>query len=1565
MASPVRNVASRYLDSLPESSPARAPLAQANNFNIRPAKKGKAHKLDSPDLDDLARQMNIDTPAKTAGFPRARLDTPSATVSSFQTSPSPRLGTPTAGRTEPRKLADLNVPIEPLSASKTRTLADSKAYEYLCRIQAIKNWLQAVLGEPIPQTAPQLISHIQNGIYLAKLANILLPGKKPVYTQDARLEFRHTENINRFFRLLKYLDIPDVFHFELTDLYDAKDVPKVWFCLHAISYKINTLNPAYPPMENLVGALDFDAAEIRAASRSLLGHQLPNFSSADNVNVGSPGTSSYMNKALSVSPTKLPKPASRAASPGAKPRLPETENPFLEPASIIPDPASKFSLGGMRIPDLTVKSIDSKPALTASPKSSMPTLLSSVGQLSQYYTPELDLHMTNILKLQALCKGSILRYHMFVRKIMVKSYDTELTTFFSIIRGNMVRSKTVHRHRGDLLAYENDISRLQAIARLRMAQKRLNTVIDCAGGDSVRHLHHIARGFLVRHDIREKIHTLLRYEEQITGLQCRIRARPIYDRASTFLQHRSLIEPSIVQVQSLARRSLFIRLQNESVTSHLKHDDAIIELQGLARGAFVRSKVAKCLGVLSEQICSLGELQSIARGAITRTRLCNNVLITLIGEDVKMSELFAKARGNAVREDIRHKKFVLQIKEEDKIVSLQSGFRGILARFNQSVDMEDIYDNVDSIIRLQTTIRGKIVRLKRASFDHYYAIHADKVVKAQAILRSKYTKDAYKAFIMMKNPPLGVVRKFAYLLSDSGTDFEEEIELTRLKDEILERSKGNEDLEAQIENLDIKLSLLDKNKISIEEFMKHNKNFKTYKPLVHNAGARKNLDKLKKSVRKRIELYLSMFYFLQTNPAYWSRFYETMSPSDFNELLKNVHSLVAQLFSLPRITVNSHSREEFFFVKLVSALMKTDIERDSRNVADITKIKSTFWISFLLDFNNQTSQRTHLKRQFGKAVEKILDDDETTFEPNPSKIHELIRAREINVYGKSEKPREVSPQIAIQNHEVSSQFVKNLTDLRDATSDFMDILRRGIPSLPIHMRVLAKTAYKLSRAQFPEHNEQQYLSVAGVVIIKHYISNIMQCPANFGYSTRDPISSAGIYPEKGCDNLKYLSRVLLQVFSMKAFSDNFMKPLNDFVLSYVDSTMALIREIIDVRDLEVEYEMNDYDDLVVHDRPQLTMKVSDMIAIEKLVSRHLDIVVPGLDDQLYAILSELNDLVDSADDFVTLTEMGDFTLTLSPASQEASMADSKIKNLMAQAKRCLLYIIRVQDGDDLLELFVRGIKPNHETKFRQIIDTEISEASEAGRGSRGNSFPYSRSPLGDLSSVNYVTLKKMALKVILQLESLKVVTRKNSFQELLNQVVLDIKTKDSRRKSRKTQLLVASQTVSKLLEKEVFLRKQLNDYIKHIDKVLLDLQRRPKDKKIFNIIPVFSKQYFYHRQLKKNNRLPKFGSYKYSAKKLMDQGVVNNIGGTLYKRTASSSKVEFMFSCHKAGVFVIEAANGTVNIPGACNTITLDKVLDHQYEHKQLWVMFDGMVTFDTENLATLIFKHFYDIKNE
>lgn len=67
-----------------------------------------------------------------------------------------------------------------------------------------------------------------------------------------------------------------------------------------------------------------------------------------------------------------------------------------------------------------------------------------------------------------------------------------------------------------------------------------------------------------------------------------------------------------------------------------------------------------------------------------------------------------------------------------------------------------------------------------------------------------------------ENPPLTVIRKFVYLLDQSDLDFQEELEVARLRGEVVTKIRGNQQLEKDLNLMDIKIGLLVKNRITLE-----------------------------------------------------------------------------------------------------------------------------------------------------------------------------------------------------------------------------------------------------------------------------------------------------------------------------------------------------------------------------------------------------------------------------------------------------------------------------------------------------------------------------------------------------------------------------------------------------------------------------------------------------------------------------------------------------------------------------------------------------------------------------
>ncbi|XP_031167191.1 ras GTPase-activating-like protein IQGAP3 isoform X2 [Sander lucioperca] len=160
------------------------------------------------------------------------------------------------------------------------------AYQYLCRLEEAKRWMEACLGEELPAPS-ELEEALRNGVFLAKLGHRFAPNAvalKKIYDpeqlryQAAGLQFRHTDNINHWRNAMTTLGLPAIFHPETTDVYDRKNMPRAVYCIHALSLYLYRLGLA-PQIQDLYGKVKFTEEEINNMKSELdkYGIQMPAF----------------------------------------------------------------------------------------------------------------------------------------------------------------------------------------------------------------------------------------------------------------------------------------------------------------------------------------------------------------------------------------------------------------------------------------------------------------------------------------------------------------------------------------------------------------------------------------------------------------------------------------------------------------------------------------------------------------------------------------------------------------------------------------------------------------------------------------------------------------------------------------------------------------------------------------------------------------------------------------------------------------------------------------------------------------------------------------------------------------------------------------------------------------------------------------------------------------------------------------------------------------------------------------------------------------------------------------
>ena len=109
-----------------------------------------------------------------------------------------------------------------------------------------------------------------------------------------------------------------------------------------------------------------------------------------------------------------------------------------------------------------------------------------------------------------------------------------------------------------------------------------------------------------------------------------------------------------------------------------------------------------------------------------------------------------------------------------------------------------------------------------------------------------------------------------------------------------------------------------------------------------------------------------------------------------------------------------------------------------------------------------------------------------------------------------------------------------------------------------------------------------------------------------------------------------------------------------------------------------------------------------------------------------------------------------------------------------------------------------------------------------------------------------------------------------------------------------------------------------------------------RDKKHKHVMP-FSRQYFHMKELKKEGKVPQFGSFKYSAAELYKKGVLIGIDDYDVKQY---NQITLTISSDEPGVFTIQAAFLGVKLPEKME-LRLEDLLTAQDNNETTLTLFD------------------------
>lgn len=1081
-----------------------------------------------------------------------------------------------------------------------------QAYEYLCHIGEAKEWIEEVIQKQIPAIV-QLEEALRDGVTLAEVVQAMYPNRTFRIFRHPRLQYRHSDNIALFFRLLDEVELPELFRFELIDLYEKKNIPKVIHCIHALSWLLFKHGMVDFRMGNLVGQLEFEHHELEQMQKGL-----------DKAGVSIP---SFAGMAANFGAEPEPEPEPEESEEDRIDReLHENEASISDFQSQIKGAMLRLMLGNV-MNDLWDYE---------------PWLIDLQSRLRGDWARQVVQYRVGMRKfaigLQAICRGFIVRSRQQDDKVFWEAKEDDVLQLQTLIRGARARAEVQHFHTF-MQTEEPGIKNFQAALRGALQRKTVCDIYDDAHDEEeqVKLLQAAIRGALRRNQLFAQHEATLDAEEDVTALQAVIRGSLHRNNASvehealantendlTSLQaairgalqrsqinvHHEEIEsskdhamplqaairgmlargsvaetkalldkeiPSIISVQAAARALAVRGHQSQLAEALSKTQDQCIALQALVRGAATRESLAQLREELAEHTAAFVGLQSMARGAAVREFL-DSEREALKAEEEPILELQSFVRGALLRKRLEDDADALH-EEEDMIVNLQALSRAAILRIQVGGILEQLEDcegeitnlqalkramlvrlevgqmladleaDEDIIVDMQARLRGHIVRLRFEEQRRYYRMNMEKVVKAQSFVRGRIQGQAYKSLTSGKNPPVGTVKGFVHLLNDSDFDFDEEIEFERLRKVVVQQVRQNELAEQYISQLDIKIALLVKNKITLDEVVKHQKHFGGHiGSLLPNTEISSkdpfDLKALNKTSRRKLEQYQVLFFLLQTQSQYLARLFRRLREVNTpDKEYERVRHLMMGLFGY-----SQKRREEYYLVKLLARSAREEIDSFD-SLPEYLRCNS-FWNKLFASYMKSPRDRKFLREVLGPVVrEHIVDNLQLDLESDPMQIYRsAINDEELQTGRRSRRRPDIPREEAIRDPETRATFIQHLQDLRDITDQFFTGLEEIIYRMPFGVRYIAQQMYESLLARFPGDDPGFILQAVGHWAWKNYFQPAVLEPERYGV-----IDRAMTQEQKR--NLSEIAKVVAQVASGRLFgAENvYLQPLNSYI----------------------------------------------------------------------------------------------------------------------------------------------------------------------------------------------------------------------------------------------------------------------------------------------------------------------------------------------------------------------------------------------------------------------------------
>uniref|UniRef100_A0A4W6GBL9 IQ motif containing GTPase activating protein 2 n=1 Tax=Lates calcarifer TaxID=8187 RepID=A0A4W6GBL9_LATCA len=913
-----------------------------------------------------------------------------------------------------------------------------------------------------------------------------------------------------------------------------------------------------------------------------------------------------------------------------------------------------------------------------------------------------------------------------------------------------------------------------------------------------------------------------------------------------------------------------------------------------------------------------------------------------------VTQLQARIRGYLVRK--RHAQRMEYLRQQEPhVVKLQACWKGYKQRKMYKDRMNLLQKNVAAVVKIQSMVKMWKAKRKYNQRMQFFKDHEKEIVKIQAFLKANKARDDYRTLTGAKDPPLSVVRKFVHLLEQSDLDLQEEQEVTRLREEVVTKIRSNQQMEKDLNLMDIKIGLLVKNRITLQDVVSHNKKMKNKKNKVNKddltAGDRLGIKGLSKGKRRKLEAYQHLFYLLQTNPSYLAKLIFQMPQ---NKSTKFMDTVIFTLYNYA-----SNQREEYLLLKLFKTALEEEINSKVDQIQDIVTGNPTV-IKMVVSFNRGARGHNTLRQLLAPVVKDIIEDKSLGINTNPVDVYKAwVNQLETATGEASKLPYEVTPEQAMSHEEVRNRLEASSLALRSATDKVLNSIVSSLDNIPYGMRYIAKVLKNSLHEKFPDASEDELMKIVGNLLYYRYMNPAIVAPDGFDIID---MSAGGQLHQDQRRNLGSVAKMLQHAASNKLFEGEnaHMTPMNNYISQTYEKFRVFFQAACDVPEPEEKFNIDEYSDMVTLSKPIIYISIEEIINTHSLLLEHLEAISPDHNDLLHELLQDLGDVPDveallgegaadpndpNRESALSQLAKTEISLTLTSKFELLEGDDKDLKTLMTKTKKLIVDVIRIQPGETLPEILETPATAPQESEHTKIVARRAVQDAQTPEGLKS-----SPAVLED-SQLPLEQKKRKILRNLRNLEQAGLATAGNKYQDIINDVSKDIRYQRRYRQRRKAELVKLQQTLTALNSKTAFYQDQMNYYDTYIKTCLDNLNRKNSRRSI----KLGSKGD------DKGSKKWKPQSLKYTAAKLHEKGVILEIEGL---QTNQFKNVMFDISpTEEVGDFEVKAKFMGVEMEKV--QLHFQDLLQLQYEGVAVMKMFDKAKV-NVNLLIYLLNKKFY-----